>query len=263
MALEKTILSADPRQMDAAMRTHLADISMACQVLLRRIEDEKDVAYLAAIQRAVTRAVHLQEQMELGRRLEDEDERRVVPATMDLVAWGREAAESAEELLKSIGIDLVFSTELPALVTLADEDLLEHMLLELISNAAKAMPEGGALRITLQSTGKAAVLSVGDEGDGLSDGALERLFGGNREPDLSPAAGAGLGLRLARAVAEAHGGLMMLDTAPGRGVRVAVSLPLREGRRERLRSPRVTTDARERALVALADVLPAKLYKDR
>ena len=261
--MEKTILSADPRQVDAAMRTHLAEISMACQVLLRRIENEKDIEYLAAINRATFRAAHLLDQMKLGNQLEDEDELRAKPATVDLVAWGRDVTGPMAELLKTAGISLVFCTELQTLITQADAALLEHMLLELLSNAAKAMPDGGTLRVTLQDTGKAAVLSVGDEGCGLSEEALERLFGKNREPDLTPGAGAGLGLRLARAVAEAHGGLMMLDTAPGRGVRVAVSLPLREGRRERLHSPEVSVDARERALCGLADVLPKDLYGER
>ena len=261
--MEKTILSADPRQVNAAMRTYLAEISMASQVLQRRLEEGRELEYLAVINRASARAAHLLDQLELARRLGDEDELRVNSATVDLVSWGREVTGPMAELLRTVGVELVFSTDLHTLITLADTALLEHMLLELVSNAVKAMPGGGTLRVTLQNTGKAAVLSVSDEGSGLSEEALERFFGENREPDLAPGAGAGLGLRLARAAAEAHGGLMMLDTAPGRGVRVAVSLPLREGRRERLRSPEVSLNARDRALRGLSEVLPEKLYGKR
>ena len=261
MELERTVLSADPRQVDAALRTQLADISMASQVLLRRCENEKDEAYLAEICRAAVRAVRILEQVELGRRLEDEDELRAVYATVDLVAWCREVAGLAEELLALSGVTVRFTADRAVLLTLADEALLERMVYELISNGVKAMEDGGELTVSLLGTERSAVITVGDEGRGLSERVLARLSGqGDGEPDLAPEAGAGLGLRLARIIAEVHGGFLMLDTAPGRGVRAAVSLPLREGRRERLRSPSVQTDAKERARTALSDVLPAEAF---
>lgn len=247
--------------MDSALRHQFNDISAACQVLQRRCGSERDMEYLEIIQRAVLRAVRVLQNRELAFRLEDEDELRAVFATVDLADWCREVTAQAAELLEAGGITLTFRCEWASLLTMADAALLERMLYELISNAAKAMSGGGRLSVSLVKTGTAAVITVGDEGEGLSEAAVERLFGeGSGEPDLSPEAGAGLGLRLARTVAEIHGGLMMLDTAPGRGVRAAVSIPLREDHRVRLRSPEASMDARERALVALSDVLPEAAF---
>lgn len=102
---------------------------------------------------------------------------------------------------------------------------------------------------------------MGDEGCGLSGQALARLSTDKPlPPDLTPGAGAGFGLRLARTIAEIHGGLMILESAPGAGTRVAVSLPLREGYRPRLESPRTALEGFDRALVALSDVLPAEAF---
>lgn len=259
--MEEKLLSVDPRQIDAALRAQLADVSMASQVLLRKCTSEKDGAHLAMIHRAAMRANLILEHVELARKLEDEDELRAVFGAEDLVSWCADRVEHTAPLLESMGITLSFHTRETALVTQADGMLLEHLLFALLSNGAKAMPAGGQLTVTLSKTNRTAVLTVGDEGGGLSEDAMNRLFGrGDPDPDLTPGAGAGLGLRLARTIAEVHGGLLILDTAPGGGTRAAVSIPLREGRPSRLQSANPPLALRDRALVALSDVLPAEVY---
>lgn len=259
--MNENLLSADPRQMDAALRTQLAAVSMASQVLLKRCGSEKDASYLAIIHQAAMRASLIVEHAGLARRLEDEDELRAVFGARELVSWCREQVEASAPLLEYLGVTLTFHTKESALVTQADGELLEHLLFALLSNGAKAMPGGGHLSVTLTKTPRAAVIAVGDEGDGLSEGAMERLFGeGGLDPDLTPGAGAGLGLRLARAIAEVHGGLLVLDTAPGGGTRAVVSLPLRDGRPTRLQSPAPELSLPERALRGLADALPPEAF---
>ncbi len=260
MNTEGAPLGADPRQMEGALRSQLGDIAAASQLLLRSAR-EGDRRYLAVIDRAASRCARLLREGELARRLADEDELRAVFATADLAAWCREICEASAPLLERAGIRLTWTCSEAAIITLADRELLDEMLYALISNAAKAAEEGGSISVALSRRSGSAVLTVGDEGAGLSEQVLERLLGdGAPELDLTPGAGAGLGLRLCRAIAETHGGLLMLETGPGAGARCAVSLPVREGReRMPLRSPRRMT-GREQALEALSDVLPPECF---
>ena len=250
--------------MDGALRARLSEISAAVQLLQRRAPEE-DRPYLAAAGRAACRAMRVLNERELARRLEDEDELRAVFATMDLVDWCRGAAEHAGELLAAAaGLTVTFQADRTALVTLADQELLEQLLYALLSNAAKAARPGGTLTVTLASREKRAVLTVGDEGAGMDEKTMARLF---QEPDgsvtLLPESGAGFGLWLARAIAEVHGGVLVLENTPGAGVRAAVSLPIREGYRTGLESPRLGDDGFDRALVALSDVLPSGAFDGR
>ena len=242
----------------------LNDISAACQMLQRRSQSERDMEYCEIIQRGILRSVRILRNRELARRLEDEDELRAVCRTVELVDWCRTLTEEAAELLETMDIRLSFRTDRVALTTLADEELLSHMVLELLSNAAKHTQAGGRLMVSLLKKGDSAVITVGDEGEGLREETLAALAGGEAElPDLTPEAGAGFGLRLARTIVEIHGGLMMVDTAPGGGTRVAASIPLREGLRERLNSPVDPIGGYDRVLVALSDVLPTKAFSGK
>lgn len=257
-------LSADPRQVDAALRTQLNDAAAASQLLLRRCESEKDLEYLEIIYRAVLRAARVLDNRALARKLEDEDELRAVFLPMDLVSWCRELTDRVAALLGTMGISLSFRTELKELVTLGDQTLLEQMMYELLSNAAKAARPGGRVAVALSGGEKMAAIIISDEGDGISKEALDRLLRdeeGPHAPDLTPEAGAGLGLRLTRAIVGIHGGLTMIETAPGGGTRMAVSLPLREGTRDRLESPRLSGEGYDRALTALSDVLPLEAFR--
>jgi signal transduction histidine kinase len=254
-------LAADPEQVDAALRTQLSDIAGATQVLLRRCQSEEERAYLAVASRGTFRAMSIVEDRALARRLEDEDERRAVLTTTDLVDVIQAVTQRAAGLLAQGGVELTFQTDQIELVTLADQELVERMTLCLISNGVKAAQEGGRVTVSLSRRGKSALLTVSDDGQGLSAQALERLCGDqDLSPDLTPGTGAGFGLRLARAIAETHGGLMMMESAPGTGTRAAVSLPLREGYRPSLSAPRDGMDEQQRTLTALAEVLPAEAF---
>jgi signal transduction histidine kinase len=254
-------LAADPQQVDAALRAHLSDIVAAAHLLLRRCQSEEDREYLALACRGAYRALAVVEDRALARHLEDEDERRADLRAIDLADCLRAVTDGAAKLLAPGAVTLTFQTELTELVTLADRALVEELVLHLISNGVKAAPAGGRVTVTLSKREKSALITVSDDGGGLSSQALERLCGDeDLAPDLTPGAGAGFGLRLARAIAETHGGLMMLESAPGGGTRAAVSLPLRQGGRPAFASPKSGPDERQRLMTALADVLPTQAF---
>jgi two-component system, NtrC family, sensor histidine kinase PilS len=106
-----------------------------------------------------------------------------------------------------------------------DSSRLKQMLWNLLSNALEATPDGGAIRITLESRpeAKQAVLAVQDSGGGIPRDFRERMF----EPfATTKEGGTGLGLSLVLSIVEAHEGTMEVDSEPGAGTVLTVYLPL-------------------------------------
>ncbi len=100
---------------------------------------------------------------------------------------------------------------------------LVQVVVALLSNAASA-GEGHGIRVVTRARGGEAVLTVRDEGPGMSPEVLARVF----EPFFTtrPEARLGLGLCTAKAIVDRHGGRLTLESAPGEGTTASVVLPL-------------------------------------
>jgi signal transduction histidine kinase len=96
------------------------------------------------------------------------------------------------------------------------------VLLNLARNAREAMPAGGSLEFLSQRTGERVELALIDNGPGMSKETqakvCEVFF--TTKPN-----GSGLGLPTVRKIIERHGGTMQIDSEPGRGTRITLSLP--------------------------------------
>jgi heavy metal sensor kinase len=137
----------------------------------------------------------------------------------DAVAQIRPAAEA-----KRIGIG---TTSDGAVRITADEDLVLQLVLNLLDNAVKYTPEGGRVEVVTRVANGHAELSVSDNGPGIPAEHLARVF--DRFYRVDPArthGGAGLGLSISRWIAEAHGGTIDVESAPGEGSRFTVRLPI-------------------------------------
>ncbi|RAK57925.1 sensor histidine kinase [Phenylobacterium deserti] len=110
----------------------------------------------------------------------------------------------------------------------ADRRAIKQIALNLISNALKFTPRGGAVTVTVQGVGEVLELIVTDTGVGISAEDLDRLGRPFEQAgDASQkAAGAGLGLSLVRAFAKLHGGEMTIESALGEGTTVLVRMPV-------------------------------------
>ena len=110
-----------------------------------------------------------------------------------------------------------------------DPDRIAQIIANLIGNAIKYTP-GGTIAVRVGASDHVAELSVTDEGPGIPQDRLEEIF----EPHVrlvpeesgSTPRGAGLGLYIARGIAEAHGGRLFAENVPGGGTRVTLQLPL-------------------------------------
>jgi PAS domain S-box-containing protein len=108
---------------------------------------------------------------------------------------------------------------------LADADQIEQVVLNLLSNAVDAMPRGGTIRVSLSREGEGgARLSVADEGHGIPDEILARIF----DPFFSTkeiGKGTGLGLAISYGIVQDHGGEIVVESQAGAGAKFTVLLP--------------------------------------
>ncbi len=140
-------------------------------------------------------------------------------------------ARLIEECVRELGAraedrDIRVQTSLETVRLKGDEALLTRMLMNLLGNALAYTPAGGSVHISLSKADGYAVLRVADTGPGIPEGDRERVF--ERFVRLDPArgsGGAGLGLAIARWVAEAHGGAVRIASSGPGGTIFAASLP--------------------------------------
>jgi two-component system NtrC family sensor kinase len=101
---------------------------------------------------------------------------------------------------------------------------MRQLLLNLLTNAVDAMPDGGRLRLETADDAGVVTLTIADSGSGVPRELRERVF----EPFFTTkgAAGTGLGLAVCRSIAEGHRGTIALEDAAGPGATFVVRLPV-------------------------------------
>jgi len=118
--------------------------------------------------------------------------------------------------------------EIDSIVARVDPINLSHAFINLLTNAIKHNPEGCEIRVTLKRAGRAIQFIVTDYGQGIPAEAIPHLFDRFYRVDRSRArttGGSGLGLSIAKAIAEAHGGSIDVSSTLGKGTTFTLSLP--------------------------------------
>ena len=141
---------------------------------------------------------------------------------LDLAALARSLEERFAPLAEARGVHLAVMADRTLTVT-ADADRLTQVLVNLLANALAHTPAGGSVQLTVAQEAGGARLEVADTGSGMTPELVARVT----EPLVrGPASrGAGLGLAIARAWTEAHGGHLVIASRPGEGTQVTVTLP--------------------------------------
>ena len=108
----------------------------------------------------------------------------------------------------------------------ADSDMLYQAFLNILINAMQAMPEGGKIRVAIQSTDNTVKIFFEDEGEGIPQDLMGKIW----DPFFTTKAkGTGLGLGIVKNIIESHSGNVQIRTRPGAGARVKVELPVKQG----------------------------------
>ena len=126
---------------------------------------------------------------------------------------------------RGVGVDVESPGDLP--VVLADKDQVKQVFFNLVKNASEAMQPGGRLRIEARADEEHVSLAFTDNGSGIKPEDLARLF----EPyHTTKPTGHGLGMMVVQRIMRAHGGLIAVESNPGRGTKVTLQFPLTQRR---------------------------------
>jgi len=126
------------------------------------------------------------------------------------------------------GKQLAIDTDVPALPAIkSDRAKVAQIVLNLLANAIKFTPEGGAIAVRARATDTGVAISVSDTGVGIPAAELERVFDEFHQVDGSSSrefGGVGLGLSLVKQIAERHGGSVRCEARPGGGSRFVMEI---------------------------------------
>jgi signal transduction histidine kinase len=141
------------------------------------------------------------------------------------------AEQSQVMTARGVALDLDVEPGVPAVQ--ADGEKLKQVILNLIRNAAEAMPAGGGIGLALRRAGANVEIAVADTGPGIPAKLIEKIFSPffTTKPD-----GTGLGLALSRKIVEDHGGKITVKSEPGQGSVFTMVLPIEH-------PPETVTDA--------------------
>jgi signal transduction histidine kinase/CHASE3 domain sensor protein len=215
------------------LRTPLTSILGYLELVL----DDEDAAvgaeprrYLEVVQRNATRLLRLVGDLLFVAQVEA-GQLALNRGTVDLERVAAEAAEAAQPPAEARSVTVTCDLE-PVALESADRDRLGQVLDNLIANAIKFTPEGGAVILRLREEGPDAVLEVTDDGPGIPVEEQAHLFDRfYRAASATRQAvqGVGLGLTIVKAICEAHGGRVTVHSAEGAGTTFRVELPIQAG----------------------------------
>ncbi len=144
--------------------------------------------------------------------------------------------EKVEDITKSIidyasfkGIEIIFDTVEEEIFCSCDEDSIERIVLNLISNAIKYNEDGGLISINIEKDGDKVQIFFKDNGCGIDKDRINTIFNRFERVDTTlyrKAEGSGIGLNLVKSMVEINNGNISIDSEIGKGTNVKVEFPI-------------------------------------
>jgi signal transduction histidine kinase len=207
MGYLQLLITAMPLQGNRSLHMFIKEMEKSAEKMLTMIDDVLD-SY----------------RLEVGQRRID-----MAPCNIRMLLEGccRDGEHEANVYGSTFSSDI--SADIPALDL--DAKQLGRVFANLIGNAVKFTPRGGAINVCCAMRDGALLVEVNDTGIGIPPDELPRVFGKYfRATSAQGFKGSGLGLTISKEIVEAHGGHIGVESVSGKGTRVAVTLPVDRSR---------------------------------
>ena len=207
------------------VRTPLTLILAPLDRLIVSLRESPYASDLGLIQKNANRLLRVINQILDFRKVEGKQEKLAV-REIDLVPFVGEIKSYFDSMASVRAISYTITSSMKQCTLWIDPDLLEKVLVNLLSNAFKFTPEGGSVRIELTEEGDRVFIRVIDTGSGIQPGNLPHLFDRFYTEDRSM--GTGIGLHLVKEYIHMHGGEIRVESEPGQ--RTTFTVYLRKGK---------------------------------
>jgi two-component system OmpR family sensor kinase len=213
------------------LRTPLTAIQASAEVLQSHPEriHPGDIEKVSAIATAANRMGHMVKDLLLIARLDAQAPDRQGWQPIDLDELLEDLVELYRDRAQAAQLALTYQPQATAKVY-GDAEQLQRLFANLLSNALQYTPAGGIVTVTLQQTGKTAVVRVQDNGIGIAPADLPHVFERfwrTEEARHHYRDGSGLGLAIAKTIVERHHGHISVQSQPHQGTCFEVKLPCR------------------------------------
>ena len=213
-------------------RTPLTLILAPVEKMLAQSEDPESTRQFQLIHRNARRLLNLVNQLLDFRKMEVK-EIQFNPSEGDIVTYVRELVFSFSDLSEKKNISLSFNSELTELQTFFDQDKVEKIIFNLLSNAFKFTPENGNVTVSVSTSQREGrdylQIEVRDTGIGIPAdklGSIFERFFQHETPDSVVNQGSGIGLSITQEFVKVHGGFIQVHSEVGKGSTFQVWLPV-------------------------------------
>lgn len=208
------------------LRTPISNVQVTIEALKSGAADDEKLRdrFLQIVEDEINRLVRLiHDLLDLGRL-----EAGVTALEQQIVSMQHlvDRAVGAVEI-RLRGAKITVQQEVAAIQVSGDSERLLQALLNILDNAIKHSPKNSVIKIIGYVLEKQAVLQIHDQGDGISENDLPRIFEQFYTADVSrKGSGTGLGLAIAKRIIEAHQGNIIVESTVGKGAIFTIQLPL-------------------------------------
>ncbi len=212
------------------LRTPITTIKSYAETILDMAQEETpETGFIKVIEQEADRMTRIVTDLLTLSRLDNSAKQALDKKVFNLSDLVKSVVEKLKINANNLGLSISYKEEGDTSAFFGDKDRMEQVITNIISNAVKYTPSGGEVEVSCSARYTEAVVRVSDNGIGIPEKDLPRIFERFYRVDKArsrESGGTGLGLAIAKELVEMHGGRIDIKSREGKGTSVIISLPM-------------------------------------